>query len=488
MQLYTDYILKSGLTIILFFCFQVIYGQKITGRIINGTGASPINFSYTSGLVSKEDSAFVTAKGTFAKTFKFNEAKYLLIRYSNLRKEVYVFPGEKFEIGFDAADQTTFKNSFFVKGDYNINRYLDSITTNNVHYKFIYDKVNISHPIDSFRQVLKDFGIFSDSLRHAFFPNLKQNKQIKPLKDFLTTDSINWYSYSVLSANDYVSIIPTGNKKLFRQEEIENKLLLQSSDTYLISNYYKRLWFFFLKGEFEAELKGADSTEVEKMGFTNFALQHINSKHIKGKLKELIISQLLNDLLNEYNYVSAEEVKYKDTLISNLKRMVTDKAFLKEFDQRYSDNKKVLLTHYIGKRAPDFILTDTTGRRYTLNDFEGKIVLIDVWASWCGPCIKEFPYLHELEKKLYGNDNFKLLSVSTDDTKQIWVKNGLLKFNPPGLGLWVGKGKEFSRDYNIDLIPVLILLDKKGNFIDFNPPRASEGDKLYRLIIERLKN
>jgi hypothetical protein len=52
----------------------------------------------------------------------------------------------------------------------------------------------------------------------------------------------------------------------------------------------------------------------------------------------------------------------------------------------------------------------------------------------------------------------------------------------------VGKEKLFSRDYNIDLIPVLMLLDRNGKFIDFNPPRASDGDKLYKLILERLKD
>ncbi len=235
-------------------------------------------------------------------------------------------------------------------------------------------------------------------------------------------------------------------------------------------------------------MKGADSTEVKKMGFTNFALQHINSKHIKGKLKELIISQLLYDIFEHYTYGSPQEIKHSDSLIANLKGMLSNEAFLKEFDQLYNDNKKALLSHQIGKRAPDFILTDTIGYKYALNDFEGKIVLIDVWASWCGPCIKEFPYLHKLEKKLANNKDFQLLSVSTDDTKQIWIKNGLLNFNPPGLGLWVGRDKQFSRDFNIDFIPVLMLLDKKGNFIDFNPPRASEGDKLYRLIIEKLNN
>lgn len=487
MKLYFNDFIKRSLTIILLFCLEDVNGQKIAGKITNGTGDTVINFSYTTGLTLKKDSAIVTATGAFTKTFNFTEPKYLTAQYSSFRKKIYVFPGARIEITFDASDQTRFNNSFMVKGDYHINRYLDSITTNNVHYKFINNKVNINLPIDSFRQVLKDFRIFSDSLRQAFFPNAQENKQIKQLNSFLITDSINWYSYSVLTANDYVRIIPTGNKKLFRQEEIEKGLLFQSSYTYLISDYYKRLWFFFLKGEFESQLKGADSTQVEKMGFTNFALQYINSKHVKGKLKELIISQLLNDILEKYTYGSPQEIKHSDSLISNLKGMLTDQAFLREFDYIYIDNKKALLSRQVGKRAPDFTLTDTTGRRYTLKDFEGKILLIDVWASWCEPCIKEFPYLHELEKKFKNNKQFQLLSISTDDTKQIWVKNGLLRFSPPGLGLWVGKEKIFSRDYNIDLIPVLLLLDKNGNFIDFNPPRASEGNKLYKLINEKLK-
>ena len=465
-----------------------LIAQKISGKITNGIGDTTINFLYTSKLASKEDSASVTDKGNFTKTFKFNEAKYLVIRYSNLTKEIYVFLEAKLKIRFDAADHTAFKNSFIVNGDYNINRYLDYITTNNVHYKFIRDRVKMEQSIDSFRRVLKDFRFFSDSLRRAFFPDAKLNKQIKPLKDFLITDSINWYSYSILTANDYVTIIPAGNKKLFRQEEIRKRLLFESSNTYLNSNWYRKLWFFFLKGEFENALKGGASTEAKESGFTNFAIEYINSEHLKGKLKDLIISQLLMDILNQYTYGSSMEVRHNDSLISKLKDMVSDKAFLKEFAQRYSDSKKVLLSHQIGKRAPDFSLTDTAGRKYTLDDFKDKIVLIDVWASWCKPCINEFPYLHRLQKKLGNNKQFQLLSISIDDTKQIWVKSGLLRFKPPGLALWTGKEKEFSRDYDINLIPVLILLDRKGNFIDFNPRRASDGDKLYELINEKFKS
>jgi len=479
---------KNILSIILVIYSTSLCGQIITGKILNGTESGTIIFSYPNWLTSKKDSARVTNKGVFTKTFNLTQPKYLTIQYGSFRKNVYVFPGARIDVTFDASNRIQFNSSFKVKNDYFINRYLDSITTNNVHYKFIYNKVNISHPIDSFRQVLKGFRTFSDSLRQAYFLNLKENKQIKPLADFLITDSINWYCYSVLSAIDYVSIIPTGNKKLFRQEEIEKKLLFQSDDTYMTSDYYKRLLFFYLKSEFEAGLNGADSTNFEKTGFTSFALEYIKLKDVTSKLEELIISQLLINILEQYTYGSAQQIEHSDSLISILKGKLTNQAFLNEFNQQYSDNRKAFLSHRVGKTAPNFILADTTGRSYTLKDFAGKILLIDVWASWCGPCIKEFPYLRALEKKFQNNNQFQLLSISTDDTKKIWIENGLLRFSPPGLGLWAGEGKEFSRDYNINLIPVLLLLDKNGNFLEFNPPRASDGNKLYQLINEKLKS
>lgn len=481
-----SFILRIILFPICFTCKANLFGQIISGNIAHGSGDQVIKFNYSDGLVSKDDSVKITDKGTFTRKFSFPEAKYLLITYNSFRKQIYIFPFAKIKISFDATDDSTFRKSFMISGDYHINDYLNFITKNQFHYKYIYDKVKIDQPVDSFRQVLKSFSIFSDSLRSSFFKKFYQTKNITPLNNFIKTDSINWYAYSILSANDYLGIIHTGNKDLFWKEEIEKKVIAGSSNTYLIADFYRRLWFFFLKGAFTAKLKGADSTQVRKTGFTTFSIEYIRATNVEGKLKELIVSQLLTDLLGLYTYETLEQNKVSDSLIVNLKQQINDKAFIEEFDRQYIAKKKIQFTHLLGQRAPDFTLVDTTGHIYTLNDFKGKVILIDVWASWCGPCIKEFPFLNQLEQKLKDNKNFQLLSVSTDDTKQLWLKNGVLKFKPPGLGLWVGKEKEFNRAYNIDLIPLLVLLDKEGKFIDFNPPRASEGDKLYVQILEKL--
>ena len=61
--------------------------------------------------------------------------------------------------------------------------------------------------------------------------------------------------------------------------------------------------------------------------------------------------------------------------------------------------------------APDFTYPDVTGKQVSLSDFRGKVVLIDVWATWCGPCNAEIPKLKELEKKLEGR-NICFVSIS----------------------------------------------------------------------------
>lgn len=465
-----------------------LIGQTIKGSILNHSSNNAIIFSYSNGLTIKKDSALVTDKGEFLKNFNFDEPKYVTFQYSAIKKKIYIFPKARFRLVFDGSDQIRFNNSFKISGDYSINKYLDTITTNDLHYIFIRNNVNIDLPIDSFAKVLKEFRSFSNSLRQRFFKNTNQNKRSPDLAIFLTNDSINWYSYSILIANDYAKIIKTGNKELFRRTEIERRMLLKHSDSYLISEFYKRLWFFVITGEFETKLQTKDSTNLQLLGFTGFALKYINARQVKGKLKQVVVSQLLNSILEHYTYGSPKEIMYYDSIIATVKPMLTDGAFLKEFEQQYSNCKKIIISHKIGKRAPDFKLVDTAGIRYYLKDFEGKVLLIDVWASWCGPCVKEFPYLKALEDQLKPYKQFQLLSISTDDTREKWVKNGLLKLGPPGFSLWVGYDKEFITDYNISLIPVLLLLDKNGKFIEFDLPKASEGDKLFELIKRSLQD
>lgn len=128
----------------------------------------------------------------------------------------------------------------------------------------------------------------------------------------------------------------------------------------------------------------------------------------------------------------------------------------------------------VGRPSPDFKGQDINGKTLSLKDFNGKYLYIDVWATWCGPCKKEIPFLKELEKKFEGK-NITFLSLSTDQNKTDWenmVKSGELS----GTQLLIGRGSQFQKDYNINGIPHFILLAPEGKIVNASMIRPSSPD------------
>lgn len=120
-----------------------------------------------------------------------------------------------------------------------------------------------------------------------------------------------------------------------------------------------------------------------------------------------------------------------------------------------------------GKPAPDFTQNDVNGKPVSLSSLKGKVVLIDFWASWCGPCRKENPNVVKLYEK-YKEAGFTVLSVSLDDNKTNWLaaieKDKLVWPNHVSdLKKW---SNEVARLYQVSGIPFTVLVDKEGNIID----------------------
>jgi thiol-disulfide isomerase/thioredoxin len=109
-----------------------------------------------------------------------------------------------------------------------------------------------------------------------------------------------------------------------------------------------------------------------------------------------------------------------------------------------------------------------------LADFKGKYVYIDLWATWCNPCRKEFPFLKELEQKFEGAA-ITFLGLSVDGSREKWesmVRSGALS----GVQLYLGPRTEFQKSYNIEGIPRFILLDRDGVIINPEMTRPSSDD------------
>jgi peroxiredoxin len=119
----------------------------------------------------------------------------------------------------------------------------------------------------------------------------------------------------------------------------------------------------------------------------------------------------------------------------------------------------------VGNFAPDFTMNDTEGKSVSLSQYKGQYVLVDFWASWCGPCRGENPNVVAAYKK-YKNKNFTVLGVSLDEDKDAWMKaiqkDGLTWKNISDLKGWQSAVVPV---YGIEGIPYNVLLDPEGKIL-----------------------
>lgn len=146
---------------------------------------------------------------------------------------------------------------------------------------------------------------------------------------------------------------------------------------------------------------------------------------------------------------------------------------LAKLTERYNQLK----TLTAGNPSPTFDYENHKGGTTSLADLKGKYVYIDVWATWCGPCIREIPALKETEKNYQGK-NIHFVSISIDEPKDYekW-RNMVTEKSLVGFQLMADKNWEskFVKDYGILGIPRFILIDPQGNIVSADAPRPSDS-------------
>lgn len=182
-------------------------------------------------------------------------------------------------------------------------------------------------------------------------------------------------------------------------------------------------------------------------------------------IQDFLLKNLSNDIRS-----NTEKDKY---LFEGIIALAKDEAFINTLNQKMKNIGSMVN----GAPAPAFELLDQNDQKVNLEDFRGKYIYIDFWATWCKPCIAEIPSLKKVEEK-FKDKNIVFLSISIDNQKDVakWKKfiadkelHGTQLIGDNG---WESK---ISKDYVIQSVPRFVLIDTEGFLIDIDAPRPSDS-------------
>ncbi|MBO6515125.1 MAG: TlpA family protein disulfide reductase [Bacteroidia bacterium] len=171
-----------------------------------------------------------------------------------------------------------------------------------------------------------------------------------------------------------------------------------------------------------------------------------------------------------------------DSFYHLLKGLIVNPDYQLEITNTYNQLKRLEK----GSPCPDFSFKDSSGNAYSLADFKGEYIYIDVWATWCGPCVAEAPYLFKLEKQFHNRD-ISFVSICMNDKKDSWLTYLRTK-ETSGIQLFAEADQTaFFEHFLINAIPRFLIIDREGKIVSHEALRPS-SDELASQFEDLLAN
>lgn len=389
-------------------------------------------------------------KGHGEHTFEHIGAVHANFFYGMDSKKIFMEDGDDIRITFDGAD---FKGTMKLEvegGKSKIFDYLNQVTLLDV-------------PQEKMALPFADYVAFVNGREQAMMRILKAWKLDAVSPRFVTVETGRIrYSYAsavmmYAAGHPFVAQDSTYRPdeayyREIRKYAVEDEDLVELKE---YREYMKEIARIFGCGQ------AAGTTPYER---TICMMNYVADSLKDDKVKQALLNVLAIEQVEQYGISGIDE------LLNLHRTYVTDPVLQAAFQEKYDAWD---LTRP-GMVSPDFRAWDTDDKMHTLADFKGKYVYIDLWATWCGPCRREMPFLRQLEED-YSGRNITFLSLSTDARKADWLK--MVKGQQmTGVQLFLGSGSRFQTAYKADGIPHFILLDPEGKIVNANMLRPSSPD------------
>lgn len=392
--------------------------------------------------------------GTFADTLKITSNGYYTIGHANETSSIYLNAGDDLNVTLDTKefDETLKYTGVGAEANnYLAAKYLHN-EQNGINVPEVYAKEEAEFltEINKIREDRDAFLAKAEGISESFKTLEAKNNDYDHLLNLQNYP--NYHSYFTKKQNFEASDAITSLLKNITYDNEEDYKNSQSYQRMVQNHYGKKIY------------------QDEKLTEVIEELKALNAPTIKENL-----AQRFAYYINPTNEKNEE-------LYNGLSALSTDEKFKEQIKTKYEKMK------LLAKGMPSPVFTNYEnhkGGETSLKDLRGKYVYVDVWATWCGPCKREIPFLKEVEGKYHGK-NIEFVSTSIDRAKdhETWVQ--MVKDKElGGIQLFADKDwqSDFVRGYGIEGIPRFILIDPDGNIVSADAPRPSDP-KLIELFNE----
>lgn len=391
--------------------------------------------------------------GEFSDTLKLTEPSYFYFLSNRERTEIFLSPGDSLYIStsmqnFDS--DLTFLGTIEAENNFIAKKQLNEI------------ELILSNPAGFFGVDKDQFKENAEKIKSDLLSELDQVKGSKEFKQ-MESRHIEYNYYLMLAQYDIANAFygQTGQPKTGTFKEELSGIDLENGKDFQNIPSYRDLVISLITQKVEAT---DEVSEIENI------LSSIESSVIKDRMMRNILF---------YKIMSSDpnSEQFNAFIQSNS----TDEN-LKDDAQEAFDKIKNLLP---GNHSPEFNYPDINGNMVSLDDLKGKLVYIDVWATWCAPCLAEVPHLKRLTED-YQDKDITIVSMSIDPKSdhEKWKKMVKEK-DLQGVQIFSDNdwNSQFVLDYGIRGIPRFILLDKEGKIINADAPRPSNPN--LRSLIDK---
>ena len=396
---------------------------------------------------SKDIALYLDAEGCFDTIISLQAPAY----YNISRNTLYLSPGDDLDI---KITQKNTEAEFSGKGA-EANLYLKNRLFPHAG-SYLHGGVNMK---ENFVQTRR----FVDSMamaRREQLDNLRNvSKEFKKMENArISADILNSYSYYPTYANIYAQV---------------NKAPEVAIRKHQVDSFYTAL-----ADEMKPLAEELNHSAVLDVAVARSVLGSLmNDRQLKGwtdgitflpEIKELLAASKWIDRLNGHIDVNVINGA------TDFAQSIGNEEYAQEILQKAKSAGRLLP----GQPAVDFTLSDVEGNNYSLSDFKGKVLYLDFWATWCGPCTKESPHFESLAKKFIGKDVL-FLPISMDNSKKTWSK--YLKSHSMELDQYHSIDPILKNEWAIKGIPRFVLIDKNFNIVNAYAERPSDA-AVYEII------